>query len=456
MPIAGVSDIRRIPRIGKLRLGVRKKSDKGKEYPSAVDFFVCNADKSTPQWAADAFHARYGNQPKSIDIMFPCEEIDRFFPQDYRRYGSGTGLVCKGDGIKAQCLNQEQGGLVEIPCLGQECEFCKKNHCKHVGTVQFLLPEVTGLGVWQIDTTSFHSIVNLNSSIDFIRGMTGAKQTDDGKLIGGRIAMIPLKLAIIPKEVSPEGHKKTVYVLTIANEQIKLIDIIKSSTLSPIQLFLPELDLDTPPDDLYPQSLINPDGPVASTDDKVDTQTEPVVTIDITPSVQKQEDPPKTEQTEQRGGRTLKVLTLIGNSGATPDQIGIVLDKMIPAFRNDGKTDWRSLLQNAELYNQVCNCFSNGNWLKVYQEAMQARPKGDNVSDDLFSSVHPLIETIQKSGASFEVAKIIIEHDFPGIIQDGEIKILNISSSQMITLKQLFSTDTWQDRYMSIMQYEAV
>ena len=41
-PIAGLTDKPRMPRQGKIRLGIKKMSASGKEYPSAVDYFVCN------------------------------------------------------------------------------------------------------------------------------------------------------------------------------------------------------------------------------------------------------------------------------------------------------------------------------------------------------------------------------------------------------------------------------
>ena len=40
--IKGLSDKRRLPRLGKIRLGVKAISQKsGKEYPKETDYFVC-------------------------------------------------------------------------------------------------------------------------------------------------------------------------------------------------------------------------------------------------------------------------------------------------------------------------------------------------------------------------------------------------------------------------------
>lgn len=248
MAIKGLSDIRRLPRIGKIRLGVKETHQRtNNPYPRAVDYFVCNADQSTPESAAAAFHAIYGDQPRALDVMFPCEQPELFFAQFYRRYGSGTGLLCKSDGETALAVDTETGELIEQPCVPEECEWYAKKHCRHIGTLQFLLPRVPGLGIWQIDTTSYHSIVNLNSAIDFVRNLTG-----------GRIAGIPLKLIVRPKEVTPDGKKKTVYVLDIASEELKLEDILRASTKTPAQILLPELNLNERPDDLIPDAILEP------------------------------------------------------------------------------------------------------------------------------------------------------------------------------------------------------
>lgn len=250
--IKGISDKRRFPRIGKIRLGIKKENARGVEYPSAVDYFVVNPDQSTSEEAAKAFRDVYKEKPRAIDVMFPVNDVEKFFPQFYRRYGSGSGLLCKGDGETATEIDRETGEIIERECDPAECEWAAKKHCRPVGTLQFLLYKVPGLGIWQIDTSSYHSIVNLNSAIDFIRGLTG-----------GKISWIPLKLLIRPKEVQVEGRKKTVFVLDLASEEVKLQNILTAAQKTPAQFLLggevemPQADMDTPPDDLYPASLIN-------------------------------------------------------------------------------------------------------------------------------------------------------------------------------------------------------
>lgn len=262
MPIKGISDVRRMPRVGKVRLGIKDVSlNTHNEYPKAVDYFVVNADQSTQEQAAQNFHAVYGDQPRALDIMFPTDDPAQFFQQWYRRYGSGTGLICKGDGEVAQEVDRETGEMRDIECPGPECEWAQKDNCKSVGTLQFLLPKVAPVGVWQLDTSSWNSIVNLNSAIDLL-----------AKLRGGRVGMIPVTLIVKPKDVQVEGKKKTVYVLDLILPNVTLEALMDMKAGEPKGLPEP-VNLNEPPDDLYPQSVIR--GPV---DEQVEYHTEPQAT----------------------------------------------------------------------------------------------------------------------------------------------------------------------------------
>ena len=190
MPIKGLSDRLRLVRRGKIRLGEKRTSEKtGKEYPVALDYFV------VPPEVMEI----YGDRPKKLDVMLPMENTENFFPQWFKRYGQSKGLICKGDGESATRIN-EKGEMEEIACLGPECPYTKDRveklktetgktlnithhkECKAIGSLQVILPKVEGLGVYQIDTSSVNSIINLNSCIEMIRGMVG------------RVSWIPLIL----------------------------------------------------------------------------------------------------------------------------------------------------------------------------------------------------------------------------------------------------------------------
>lgn len=178
MPIKNLSNIRRLPRLGKIHLGVKKVSEKSdKEYPSEVDYFV----------VPPAVEEIFGEKPKELRIMFPVENEEVFFQQWYKRYGYNL-LRCKGDGERAMTWDEEKGGMKTIDC---PCDELKTGgNCRRVAILQFMLPEVPGAGVWQISTSSRNSIIDLNSSIVYIRGLCG------------RIRMIPLVLKREPIDIT--------------------------------------------------------------------------------------------------------------------------------------------------------------------------------------------------------------------------------------------------------------
>jgi len=252
MPIEGLSSIVRIPRLGKLHLGVKTTSERtGAEYPKATDYFV----------VPDEVAAIYGERPAELDIMFPVEDPEQFAQQWLRAYSLTQGLVCIGDGANARRKTDIATGAIadhetkawewhQMSCDPQECPEYQSKRCRKVMNLQFLLPMVPGLGVYQIDTSSFYSIVNINSMIKMLKG------------VFGRCSMIPLTLALGPIEVSPLGQtKKTVYIMHIKSD-VKLAQLAKVAQLPPGQVLIPEPETEEAPEDLFPAGLLAQREPV--------------------------------------------------------------------------------------------------------------------------------------------------------------------------------------------------
>jgi len=249
MPIEGVSEIVRIPRLGKIHLGIKVQSKSNKEvlYPKATDYFVC----------PEEVIAVYGREPKELDVLFPVEDPELFAPQFYRAYSLSQGLVCIGTGIDCnRKVDIDTGAIAdhstktwewkESVCNPQDCPEYEQKRCRRVMNLQFMLPNVPGLGVYQIDTSSFHSIVNINSTIKML------------KAILGRCQGIPLTLALGPVTVSPPGIKqKTVYIMHL-KKNIKIAELARVAMLPVSQVLAIEApDVEEPPDDLFPGRLID-------------------------------------------------------------------------------------------------------------------------------------------------------------------------------------------------------
>lgn len=251
-PINGISDIVRLPRLGKIHLGVKEVSPKTHNpYPRAVDYLVC------PEEVQKVF----GEKPRELRIMLPVEEDEVFAPQYYKCYSMTRGLICRGDGKTAlRLVDLATGALAtrdslgtelrEMTCPGQECQEYQAKQCRRVMNLQFLLPEVPGLGVWQIDTSSFYSIVNINSGVKLVRSVCG------------RVRMVPLVLSLVPQEVSAEGKRKTIHVLRLTS-RATLADILKAAPLSSAPVLMPAPDTEAP-EDLFPEAQEETEAPVAS------------------------------------------------------------------------------------------------------------------------------------------------------------------------------------------------
>ena len=151
MPIRGLSDQRRLSRLGKIKLGIVVQEPGKNPYPRATDYFVC------PVEVREVF----GDKPTSLDVMFPVENAAVIFPQMYKAY-KASGLYCAGDGSVARRWS-EQGTLLEREC---PCDLLKAGECKPIATLNIVLPAVRGLGVYQIVTSSPRSIVAINSALD--------------------------------------------------------------------------------------------------------------------------------------------------------------------------------------------------------------------------------------------------------------------------------------------------
>lgn len=245
-PIKGISETKRLPRLGKIHLGVKAKNKQGVEYPTAVDYFVC------PEEVQKIF----GERPRELRILIPLEDEERWASQYYRCYSKTRGLICKGDGETAVRMVDAKTGAMEdkdstivlmkdVPCQGRDCPHYNAQ-CKEIMNLQFLLPEVPGLGIWQIDTGSINSIRNINATADLI------------KRIYGRIALIPLLLTIESQEVQdPEGKKRSVYTLNLRTNQT-LLELMQTASTKSLTTGEDEPELpisdDEVPDLIIPQN----------------------------------------------------------------------------------------------------------------------------------------------------------------------------------------------------------
>jgi hypothetical protein len=205
--IKGLSDKRRLPRLGRLRLGIKVANNKGVTYPKEVPYFV----------VTDEVKKVYGEKPTELDVMFPLDDIDTVFPVSYKYYGSSKGLKCNGDGEIAYYADEKTKETMEKKC---PCELLEQGKCKQSGTLSIILQKINVGGVYQITTSSFNSIVDLASGIDYVKALIG------------RVAMVPLKLRRVATETHHEEKKQTHYTLQIVlDANIDAINQLRGDTI---------------------------------------------------------------------------------------------------------------------------------------------------------------------------------------------------------------------------------
>lgn len=164
-----------LPVIGKIRLGTKRVSKGGKEYPYEENFFVLNPDQEVEVGGKtivehnefiDRLIDKFGPNPTELyPIMFPIGDQSKIFPQAYRSYGFG-GLRCTGNGEFAY-RKSDSGEWEQRPCT---CGLVKTSpaQCAKVATLYFMIPDIAKEGFFAISTRSVVAMHNINRYLAYL------------------------------------------------------------------------------------------------------------------------------------------------------------------------------------------------------------------------------------------------------------------------------------------------
>ncbi len=248
-PIDGISDANKIPVIGHIRLGKPKAKGPGQatEYFELRDEDGCAPVKEV-----------YGDKPTKLKIMFPSNTLEDFASQYKKRYSQSQSWTCIGTsgrtatGTCRRKVDTSTGDFAnadtkqyilqeDLDCLGEECpEFmAKPARCKNVMHLLVLLPDVAGFGVFQINTSSIHNMIAVNSYARLLKGMFG------------RCYGIPIEMSRVWKEVTPPGQTKKKVLVLQFNITESLTSLAQKQLASPFRALLCAPEQDQAPDDLY-------------------------------------------------------------------------------------------------------------------------------------------------------------------------------------------------------------
>lgn len=176
----------RLPRLGKIRLGIKKKTAAGKEYPSETDYFV----------VPDEIKAKFGDKPKTLPVMIAVEDEEKSLRQYYACYGSNQKIKCQGDGELA-ARRDDKGKISEIACPSPEfCDFAKQFKCHARIDIMLVLPNINMGGVYQLSSGSVNTDIDLRSGLEMAR------------YLFGRIAWVPMMITREERKIpDPETGK---------------------------------------------------------------------------------------------------------------------------------------------------------------------------------------------------------------------------------------------------------
>ena len=257
--VVNISDRGGMPRLGKLRLGEKKKTAGGKEYPSELDYFRCDPEEGMLPAdrieLAKRFKDLYGERPTTLtNVYLPSDDRAFTFPNSLEAWKQTQGRSkrwCHGDGVRAERLDFQTGEWSEMRCCHvEECPIMSAGDCKLISRLRIFVPDVSMAGYWQIDTSSQASTGNV---IDCLNQL---------ETIFGRLMNIPLVISREPKAMTFEGKANTHYVIHLRPPNVNLEQFKQLVAKRQMALPAPEVDADDLdaidddiPEELIPESI---------------------------------------------------------------------------------------------------------------------------------------------------------------------------------------------------------
>ncbi len=181
-------------RIGKDRKG------KSKLIPKNADYFTVRpSDCKNPDDVRLLYdlYADSDGKIRTIPVWFASNEWYNIIPHNLRCFGARSGLrfyscfreiktptgkvigserICKFPlSLEERKRSYGKRKWGERPCDPENCPEYQQGECNFGGVINCYIPGIKGIGVWCIPTTSWHSMVNIKSTLETVSGITGGK-----------------------------------------------------------------------------------------------------------------------------------------------------------------------------------------------------------------------------------------------------------------------------------------
>jgi hypothetical protein len=170
-------------KLANLHLGVRVKTQAGKEYPKATEYFVLpDSLRNDPSFRAKLESlGEDPDKPTKLPVMLLSNDFATSMVTSCDLYGQSGKLKCRSlDGKHCTRLNEQTFEYEDKECPAEPCKDCDWYH-----RFRFLLPDAPGIGYYQVVTKSDN---NHGALLREIRDLRNLKR--------GGIAGIDLKLIL--------------------------------------------------------------------------------------------------------------------------------------------------------------------------------------------------------------------------------------------------------------------
>ena len=196
------------PLIGKVKVGELAVSATGKTYPRSTEWFVPSGKY------ASLFKEAYGEQPSTIQIVFPSDDAELVCREEYILRDNAGKLVSSGDGVNFRTWSEKQKKYIDVTTDEQPnlMEMLSKHYgqeWKVTLTLNFILPLVRGvMGCWQFQTKGSAS------TIPQVRDTFDTMLEQNGKVAG---VIFDLSV-VIHKSNKPNDSSRYPVVSLVPNE----------------------------------------------------------------------------------------------------------------------------------------------------------------------------------------------------------------------------------------------
>lgn len=199
---------RRLAEVGRIRLGKQVETKRGGKRPAALDTFrLTSADRARIDEAAKLYGGTVTKweAPSGIPNWEVVTQADKLpvvvppsamaFSQHYELWSAG-GCQRRCDGVTET--------LSEQPCL---CDPDSRT-CDIHTRLSVMLRDLSGLGVWRVDTSGYYAAVELQGAVEVIG------------LAAGRGQMLPATLRLDQRSIKREGEGVKKFAVPVLDIEI--------------------------------------------------------------------------------------------------------------------------------------------------------------------------------------------------------------------------------------------